>query len=82
MIGKAIEDCGTQKSTSITCAKRLSEWLGSELSKDKGLNVKFIISKKPITASVTERSIPVSIFEADELTMKRYLRKWTGDNGL
>ena len=60
----------------------MAEWLGSELNKDKGLNVKFIISKKPITASVTDRSIPTTIFEADEYTKKKYLRKWTGEAGL
>jgi hypothetical protein len=31
----------------ITCAKRLSEFLGAELKTDKGLNVKLIISKFP-----------------------------------
>jgi DNA polymerase epsilon subunit 1 len=52
------------------------------MNNSKGLNVKFIISKKPITASVTERSIPISIFGADDVVKKKYLRKWTGDAGL
>ena len=44
VISKTVEEYGNQKSTSITCAKRLSEFLGSEIAKDKGLNVSFIIS--------------------------------------
>lgn len=58
------------------------EFVGNEFGKGQGLNVKFIISKKPLTASVTERAIPISIFEADEPIMKKFLKKWTGDNSL
>jgi len=36
--------------------------LGTEISKDKGLNVRFIISKKPIEAKVADRAIPIQIF--------------------
>ena len=63
VISKTLAEYGSQKSTSITCAKRLAEVLGSEIVKDKGLNVKFIISKKPETAKVADRAIPISIFE-------------------
>ena len=82
VIQKSLEDYGSQKSTSITCAKRLGEFLGGELAKAKGLNVSFIISKKPTNAQVTERAIPIMIFDAEEAVMKKYLRKWTGDAGM
>jgi hypothetical protein len=36
--------------------------LGPEILKDKGLNVKFIISKKPETAKTADKAIPVQIF--------------------
>lgn len=49
---------------------------------EKGLNVKFIIAKKPNNASVTDRAIPTVIFETEELVMKRFLKKWTGDSGM
>ena len=62
VISKSIEEMGMQKSTSITSAKRLAELLGPEMAKDKGLNVKFIISKKPIDHSVAMRAIPIQIF--------------------
>lgn len=56
--------------------------LGPEIVKDKGLNVKFIISKKPLTAKVADRAIPTAIFETSENIMKKFVRKWTGDAGL
>jgi DNA polymerase epsilon subunit 1 len=49
---------------------------------EKGLNVKFIISKMPLNASVTDRAIPTVIFDTDEAVMKKYLKKWTGDSGM
>ena len=51
--------------------------------KDKGLNVQFIISRKPIELTVAMRAIPVQIFNyQDEAVRKKFLRKWTNDPGL
>ena len=66
----------------ITCAHRLSEFLGPEIVKGKGINVKFIIAKKPVDAKVSERAIPTAIFESDPNVMKKFLRKWLKDAGL
>lgn len=82
VISKSLEEYGNQRSTSITCAKRLQQILGTETSKEKGLNVKFIISKMPLNAKVSERAIPVIIFDCDEALMKKFVRKWTGDPGM
>jgi len=80
VISKALHEYGNQKGTSITCAKRLSELLGPEVVKDKGLNVKFLISKKPVEAKVADRAIPTAIFECkDEGIMKKFIRRWTKD---
>ncbi|KAK5173171.1 DNA polymerase epsilon catalytic subunit [Saxophila tyrrhenica] len=73
---KTLEEYGTQKSTPITTAKRLAEFLGEQMVKDKGLNCKFIISSRPKNAPVTERAIPVAIFSAEESVKRFYLRKW------
>lgn len=54
-MSKKLEEYGQQKSTSISTAKRLAEFLGDQMVKDKGLACKFIISKKPDGAPVTER---------------------------
>jgi len=35
-----------------------------------------------LNAKVTERAIPTAIFEADENIMKKFVRKWTGENGM
>jgi DNA polymerase epsilon subunit 1 len=59
VIGKTIEEYGSQRSAQLTCAKRLSEYIESEIAETKGLNVKFLISKKPVNSTVTDRAIPV-----------------------
>lgn len=73
---KTLEEYGTQKSTAITTARRLAEFLGEQMVKDKGLNCKYVISSRPKHAPVTERAIPVAILSADESVKRHYLRKW------
>lgn len=75
-MAKTLEEYGAQKSTAITTAKRLAEFLGEQMVKDKGLNCKYIISSKPKNAPVTDRAIPVAIFSADEQVKQHFLRKW------
>lgn len=38
--------------------------------------LQFIISKKPEGAPVTERAIPLTIFQADEPIKQHYLKRW------
>ncbi|TVY30834.1 DNA polymerase epsilon catalytic subunit A [Lachnellula hyalina] len=75
-MSKTLEEYGTQKSTSITTAKRLADFLGEQMVKDKGLNCKYIICAKPKGAPVTERAIPVAIFSAETSVKRYFLRKW------
>jgi DNA polymerase epsilon subunit 1 len=58
----------------------MAEFLGTEIIKGKGLNCSFIISKKPLDLPVADRSIPISIFNADYNVKKKYLRKWLKEN--
>ena len=44
--------------------------------KDAGLSCRFVISKKPEGAPVTERAIPLAIFQSEPSVKKHYLRKW------
>ncbi|CAE6420593.1 unnamed protein product [Rhizoctonia solani] len=81
-MSKTLAEYGAQKSTSISTAKRLSEFLGSQMVKDKGLACKFIISAKPLGAPVTDRAVPVAIFSAEESVKRTFLRKWLRDNSL
>lgn len=76
MMAKPLGEYGGLKSTSITCARRMAEILGDELIKDKGLNVKFIICKKPLDEPISERAIPVIIFQTEPTIMKTYIKKW------
>ncbi len=75
-MSKTLQEYGSQKSTSITTAKRPADFLGEQMVKDKGLNCKFIICARPKNAPVTERAIPVAIFSAEEETKRMYLKKW------
>ncbi|KAI5806291.1 DNA polymerase epsilon [Geopyxis carbonaria] len=79
-MSKSLEEYGKQKSTSITTARRLAEFLGDQMVKDKGLACKFIISIKPTSAPVAERAIPVAIFSAEEKVKQHFLRKWLKDD--
>ncbi|KAI7977288.1 hypothetical protein EIK77_004704 [Talaromyces pinophilus] len=79
-MSKTVEEYGAQKSTSITTAKRLAEFLGEQMIKDRGLNCRYIISSKPKNAPVTERAIPVTIFSAEENVKRFFLRKWLKDD--
>lgn len=81
-MSKTLAEYGGQKSTSISTARRLAEFLGDQMVKDKGLACKFIISAKPMGAPVTERAVPVAIFSAEESVKRTYLRKWLKDNSL
>lgn len=75
-MSKTLAEYGSQKSTSITTAKRLAEFLGEQMVKDKGLNCKYIVSAKPRGAPVTERALPVAIFSAEDSVKRHFLRKW------
>lgn len=79
-MSKSLAEYGNQKSTSITTAKRLGEFLGEEMVKDAGLACKYIISAKPVGKPITERAVPVSIFSHEE--KQKYLRNWLGDQSL
>jgi DNA polymerase epsilon subunit 1 len=81
-MSKTLAEYGNQKSTSISTARRLAEFLGEQMVKDKGLSCRFIISAKPNGAPVTERAVPVAIFTAEPAIKKHFLKKWLKDNSL
>ena len=81
-MSKTLAEYAGQKSTSISTAKRLAEFLGDQMVKDKGLACKFIISARPMGAPVTERAVPIAIFSAEESVKRMYLRKWLKDNSM
>lgn len=64
------------KGTSQTTARRLADFLGAEMVKDKGLNCRMILSNRPHGAPVTDRAVPTAIFSAEPAVKKHYLRKW------
>lgn len=81
-MSKKLSEYGNQKSTSITTAKRLGEFLGEEMVKDAGLACKYVIAQKPIGSPVTERAIPTTIFSSEADIKSKYLRRWLRDPSL
>ncbi|CAB1321597.1 unnamed protein product [Coregonus sp. 'balchen'] len=75
-MSRKLEDYGEQKSNTISTAKRLAEFLGDQMVKDAGLSCRYIISRKPEGTPVTERAIPLAIFQAEPSVKKHFLRKW------
>ncbi|GMM29176.1 DNA polymerase epsilon catalytic subunit [Martiniozyma asiatica (nom. inval.)] len=81
-MSKKLAEYGDQKSTSITTAKRLGEFLGAEMVKDAGLACKYVIAQKPIGSPVTERAIPTTIFSSEISVKRKFLRRWLKDPSL
>lgn len=81
-MSRKLEEYGQQKSTSISTAKRLAEFLGDQMVKDAGLACKYIISRKPEGAPVTERAIPLAIFQSESAVRRHYLRRWLKDSSI
>jgi DNA polymerase epsilon subunit 1 len=81
---KTVAEYGNRKSARITTAKRLAELFGDDsIVREKGLVCEFIVSKKPESASVTERCIPVSVFKLQDVNRAiSFLKKWTKDNSI
>ncbi|KAH7542023.1 hypothetical protein FEM48_Zijuj02G0029500 [Ziziphus jujuba var. spinosa] len=75
-MSKSLADYGEQKSCAVTTARRLADFLGDTMVKDKGLRCQFIVACEPKGTPVSERAVPVAIFETDAEIMKFYVRKW------
>ncbi len=51
-MSRRLSDYGVQKSTSISTARRLAEFLGDQMVRDAGLACSFIIARQPEGAPV------------------------------
>ncbi|XP_060169809.1 DNA polymerase epsilon catalytic subunit A-like isoform X1 [Lycium barbarum] len=75
-MSKSLADYGAQKSCAVTTAKRLADFLGDAMVKDKGLLCQYIVACEPKGTPVSERAIPVAIFETNAEIMRFYVKKW------
>ncbi|KAJ4832189.1 DNA polymerase epsilon catalytic subunit A [Turnera subulata] len=75
-MSKSLADYGEQKSCAVTTARRLADFLGDTMVKDKGLRCQYIVACEPKGTPVSERAVPVAIFETDAEIMKFYVKKW------
>jgi len=46
-MSKSLADYGQQKSCAVTTAKRLADFLGDTMVKDKGLRCQYIVAREP-----------------------------------
>ena len=67
-----------RKSTAITCAKRMAQFLGDERIRDKGLVCNYVIARRPESQPTAARAIPVAIFSTEPSVARSYLRQWCG----
>ncbi|XP_071730284.1 DNA polymerase epsilon catalytic subunit A-like [Rutidosis leptorrhynchoides] len=75
-MSKSLVDYGEQKSCAVTTARRLADFLGDAMVKDKGLRCQYVVACEPRGTPVSERAVPVAIFETDAEIMKFYVKKW------
>ncbi|KAK4760568.1 hypothetical protein SAY87_005461 [Trapa incisa] len=75
-MSKSLAEYGEQKSCAVTTARRLGDFLGTDIVKHKGLRCQYIVAYEPQGTPVSERAVPVAIFETDPEIMKLYIRKW------
>ncbi|KAL3628020.1 DNA polymerase epsilon catalytic subunit A [Castilleja foliolosa] len=75
-MSKSLADYGAQKSCAVTTAKRLADFLGDAMVKDKGLHCQYIVACEPKGTPVSERAVPVAIFETEPEILKFYVKKW------
>lgn len=79
-MSKKLEDYEGQKSTSISTAKRLAEFLGDQMVKDAGLACKYVISRKPNGAPVTERYLHI-LFIITNNNIIYFIQQTEANNG-
>ncbi|KFK43140.1 hypothetical protein AALP_AA1G085200 [Arabis alpina] len=75
-MSRSLADYGEQKSCAVTTAKRLANFLGDTMVKDKGLRCQYIVACEPKGTPVSERAVPVAIFETKCEIKKHYLQEW------
>jgi len=46
-MSKSLEDYGERKSCATTTARRLADFLGDEMVKDKGLSCRYVVARDP-----------------------------------
>lgn len=82
-MSKTLEEYGEgAKSARITTAKRLAELFGEKMIEQAGLKCTYIVSEFPKGVQVSQRCIPVIVFQMEKEDCLRYLRKWTENRNL
>lgn len=61
-MSKSLVDYGEQKSCAVTTAKRLADFLGDAMVKDKGLRCQYIVASEPKVCIIWEVHEQIYLF--------------------
>lgn len=61
-MSKSLEDYGDRKSCASTTARRLADFLGAEMVKDKGLSCRYIVARDPQVGFTTCQICCLSLY--------------------
>jgi len=62
-MSKSLEDYGDRKSCATTTARRLADFLGDEMVKDKGLSCRYIVARDPQVNFLLNISVVLNVFK-------------------
>lgn len=62
-MSKSLADYGEQKSCAVTTAKRLADFLGDTMVKDKGLRCQYIVACEPKVSISLARQMEILAFD-------------------
>ncbi|GIQ86402.1 hypothetical protein KIPB_008252, partial [Kipferlia bialata] len=79
---KTVAESAGNRSAAVTTATRLAAFLGETYLHTPSLKCEYIIASQPVGASVTDRAIPVLIFQADREVRNAMLRDWLQDDSI
>lgn len=79
-MSKTLEEYGSQKSTSITTARRLADFLGEQMVKDKGLNCKLLFAPDHATRPSPSAPFPLPYFRPMRPSRERISRSGSRRN--
>ena len=77
-----LQSYGDRKLVSITALRRLGEFLGENSISGKNLSIRYVIVKYPIDTDVSQRAVPIKIFDSGDTIKKLYLNKWCSTSQL
>lgn len=81
VMSRDIGDYSAKKSLAMTACNRLLDVIGKQSLSTSGLSCNYVIIKKPESAPLSERALPVMVLGLESAQKMSFLRKWIGLKG-